>query len=153
MSEDEAGREPPSLTELDYGAAELRADAPSVDAMLHAFVERLSAIPGLAMKVVYRHARWRWIIGDIPFLNDLHRRADPVQDIAVTLGTTEYWLRATGGTIRCGTDSIVPGRGRTTGEMSFTRWAEAMFQALTEKTKVHQDSIAGLRDLIENNRL
>ncbi|MHB8220384.1 MAG: hypothetical protein ACYDHU_08710 [Acidimicrobiales bacterium] len=141
------------LTGLDFRAAELRAEVPSVDAMLHALVERLEGIPGLVMSVVYRHARWRRLIGDIPFVNDLHRRDDPIRNIAVTVGTTEYRLRATGGTIRCGTDTVVPGRGRTTEEIPFTRWAEALFQALTHETRIHQDSIAALRDLIEKNRL
>jgi len=125
---------------------------PSVDGMLHALVERLSGVPGLAMKVTYRHARWRRLIGDIPFVNDLHRRADPIRNIAVTIGTIEYWLQATGGAIRCGTDTVVAGRGRTTEEIPFARWAEALFEALTRETRIHRDSISALRDLVEQNR-
>ena len=149
---DEGESVPEPLTGLEYRAAELRAEMPSVDGMLHALVDRLSGIPGLAMSVSYRHARWRRLVGDIPFVNDLHRRADPIRNIAVTIGSIEYWLRATGGTVRCGTDTVVAGRGRTTEEIPFTRWAETLFAALVGETQVHRDAIVALRDLVEQNR-
>ncbi|MDA8355917.1 MAG: hypothetical protein M0Z95_06415 [Actinomycetota bacterium] len=150
MDDDEGA--PASHTGLDYRAAELRAEAQSVDAMVHALVERLSGIPGLVMNVAYRHARWRRLVGDVPFVNDLHRRADPIRNVAVTVGAIEYWLRVTGGAIRCGTDTVVAGSGRTTQEVPFSRWAQALFESLTQETRAHRDALTALRELIEQNR-
>ena len=88
--------------ELESSSALVRSESDHLDATLHALVGRLSSVPGLRLNVTYRHGRLRRLIGDLPYINDLHRSSDPVQDIVVELGPDSYWLHSERASIRCG---------------------------------------------------
>jgi hypothetical protein len=150
-SSDDAPR-PSAASEFEESAARLRVEAADADALLHALVDRLDAVPGLTVTVTYRHGRVRRLIGDIPYVNDLHRRTDPIDRIVVTLGPVDYWVTAADGSVRCGADdrsAVRPGSGD---DLPFGAWAERLFDDIVTQNHANQESLAALRALIEHDR-
>lgn len=147
------GREGVPKWNLDESAAMLRYDSSSLDAMLRALVERLSGVPGLGMTVTHHQGPFRKFLGDIPYVNDLNRRSDPINSIVVVVGTTEYWLKNTNGKIHCGTNIPASPNGRVTTDKVFSSWAESLISDLTRENKTHCDAISALRDLTESGQL
>jgi hypothetical protein len=149
---------PPAPTdissELHASAARLRAESEHLDAMLQALVGRLSSIPGLRMTVSYRHGRIRRLIGDLPYVNDLHPRTGPIHKIAVSVAARSYWLLTESTSIRCGREDL-PCVDPVSGgeELSFSSWASALFQDITEQNLINHESTVALRDLIERDTL
>jgi hypothetical protein len=121
----------------------VRAESDGLDATLHALVDRLAAIPGLNMVVTYHEGRLRRLIGDLPYVNDLHRRGDPIRRIVVTVGSGPYWLDAGEGSLRCGR-----GRGE---ELGFAAWADALFDEIAAQNFVNHESMVALRRLVEHD--
>jgi hypothetical protein len=137
---------------LDTSSAMVRVESDHLDATLHALIKRLSSVPGLEVVVSYRHGRLRRLIGDLPYLNDLHRRSDPVEKITVAVGPRSYWLRSELGLIHCGrrAESIDPGA--RSEELSFAAWAGALFDDIAAQNFVNHDSTVALRHLVEHDR-
>jgi len=150
MTDDNAGGTVPA--DLETGAAMLRFDLEDLDALLHALVERLSSVPGLNIAVDYRHGRFRRLLGDIPYVNDLHRPSDPIRRIAVTIGTGEYWVQSTDGSLRCGIDRLTLQRGSATDALSFAAWADLLLEEIINQNHISNESAVALRNLIEGER-
>ena len=146
MTDDNAGGTVPA--DLETGAAMLRFDL----ALLHALVERLSSVPGLNIAVDYRHGRFRRLLGDIPYVNDLHRPSDPIRRIAVTIGTGEYWVQSTDGSLKCGIDRLTLQRGPATEALSFSAWADLLLEEIVNQNHISHESAVALRNLIEGER-
>jgi hypothetical protein len=138
---------------LDLSAAMVRAESGHLDATLHALVNRLSSVPGLTMRVSQRHGRLRRLIGDLPYINDLHRRSDPIEEIVVVVNPNSYWLHAHHGSITCGRDVSSIERGDVKEELSFSAWATALFDQIAQQNLVNHDSILALRHLVEQDRV
>jgi hypothetical protein len=138
---------------LDSSAAMVRAEADHVNATLHALVKRLSSVPGLKMTVSYRHGKLRRLIGDLPYVNDLHRSTDPVHRIVIAVGPCSYWLRSDRGGIACGRQETSIERGPVEEELSFSAWATALFDAIARQNIVNHESMAALRHLVEQDRV
>jgi hypothetical protein len=141
-------------TKLDSTAAMVRAESGYLDATLAALVSRLSAVPGLKVTVSYRHGRLRRLIGDLPYINDLHRRGDPVREIVVAVGPYSYWLVVDPEqSLACGRDSTSLERGRVKEQMPFSRWASELFDEIARQNIANHDSMVALRSLVEQDRV
>jgi hypothetical protein len=138
---------------LDFSSAMVRAESDHVDATLHALVKRLSSVPGLTMTVSYRHGKLRRLIGDLPYINDLHRRTDPVHKIVVAVGPCSYWLNSDHGSIKCGREITSVERGQVKEELSFSVWATTLFDEIAQQNFVNHESMAALRHLVEQDRV
>lgn len=143
----------PAGAGLDLSAAMVRAESQDLDATLHALINRLDSVPGLELRVTYRHGKLRRLIGDLPYINDLHRRSDPVQEIVVRVGHRHYRLRSEQGTIRCETETTSIERGQVKEQLSFPAWASALFEALSEQNLVNHKSLVALRQLVEQDQV
>ena len=95
----------------------------------------------------------RRLIGDLPYINDLHRRSDPIQEIVVVVDPDTYWLHADHGLITCGRDVSSIERGAVKEELSFSAWATALFDQIAQQNLVNHDSIVALRHLVEQDRV
>ncbi len=142
----------PVPADFDSSAALVRIDVEDLDALLHALVERLSSVPGLKIVVTYRNGRLRQLIGDIPYVNDLHRSSDPIRRMAVTVATSEYWVESTGGTLTCGIDTVTLQRLPTPDPLSFPVWADRLFHEVVRQNHISHESAVALRNLIEGER-
>jgi hypothetical protein len=143
---------PSSIAGVDSSSAMVRAESEHLDATLHALIRRLSSVPGLKMVVSYRHGRLRRLIGDLPYVNDLHRRTDPVHRLVVTIDTCSYWLQSERGSVRCGREVAAIQRGDGSEELSFSDWAGALFDAIAQQNFVNHESLVALRNLVEQDR-
>jgi hypothetical protein len=143
---------PSSIAGVDSSSAMVRSESDHLDATLRALIRRLSSVPGLKMVVTYRHGRLRRLIGDLPYVNDLHRRTDPIHKLVVTIDACSYWLQSEPGAIRCGREvaAIEPGQSRE--ELSFSDWAGALFDAIAQQNFVNHESMVALRNLVEQDR-
>jgi hypothetical protein len=138
---------------LDSSSAMVRAESDHLDGTLHALVRRLSSVPGLTMTVSHRHGRLRRLIGDLPYINDLHRWSDPIDKVDVAVGPLTYWLQADRGSIRCGSQVTSVERGEAKEEMSFSVWANALFDEVARQNFVNHESMVALRHLVEQDRV
>jgi hypothetical protein len=138
---------------LDASSAMVRAESDHLDATLHALVRRLSSVPGLTMTVSHRHGRLRRLIGDLPYINDLHRWADPIDKVNVAVGPSTYWLQSEDGSIRCGKELTSVERGVEKEELSFPVWASALFDEIARQNFVNHESMVALRHLVEQDRV
>jgi hypothetical protein len=138
---------------LDASSAMVRAESDHLDATLHALVRRLSSVPGLTMTVSHRHGRLRRLIGDLPYINDLHRWTDPINRVDVAVGPSTYWLEANFGSIRCGKALTSVGRGEDRQELSFSVWATELFDEIARQNLVNHESMVALRRLVELDRV
>jgi hypothetical protein len=138
---------------LDSTSAMVRAESDHLDATLHALVNRLSSVPALSMQVSHRHGRLRRLIGDLPYINDLHRRTDPIEKIVVNVGGCVYWLHTQGGSMSCGKDSGTFERPSGSEQLSFSDWAAALFDDIAHQNLVNHDSLLALRQLVEQDRV
>src|SRR5271167_2764137 len=125
MSEENAPTSPGAR--LHTSSAMVRAESTELDATLRALAGRLSSIPGLPVVVSHRGGRLRRLVGDLPYVNDLHRSTNPIRRIAVTVGNGSYWLDAGDGTIRCGRRIDPVGHDAVAEELPFADWANALF--------------------------
>ena len=138
-------------TELDASSAMVRAESEHLDATLHALVSRLSSVPALQMTVSYRQGRLRRLIGDLPYVNDLHRGTDAIEEIHVTLGPRSYWLRSGRDSIRCCKGASVDLGAQS--EESFSDWASGLFQDIAQQNLINHESLAALRRLVEQDQV
>jgi len=138
---------------LDSSSAMLRAEAEHLDAMLQALVWRLSSVPGLQMTVSRRHGRLRRLVGDLPYVNDLHRRTDPISAIAVTVGSSAYSLHTDAGAIRCERRSSPSEGGPAPEQLPFSVWAPALFDRIAQQNYINHESLVALRHLVEQDRV
>jgi len=144
---------PGTTADLDSSAAMVRAESDHLDATLHALVKRLSSVLGLNMVVSHRHGRLRRLIGDLPYVNDLHRRTDPIEKLVVEVGVCSYWLRADQGAIHCGREMTTIESGQVLEQLSFWDWATALFDDIARQNFVNHDSLVALRHLVERDRV
>jgi hypothetical protein len=151
MSDEDAAMD--TGASLDASSAMVRAESDQLDATLHALVRRLSSVPGLTMSVSYRHGRLRRLIGDLPYINDLHRWTDPIDKVQVAVGPSTYWLQSEGGSIRCGREVTSLERGAQKAELSFPVWANALFDEIARQNFVNHESMVALRHLVEQDRV
>ena len=133
---------------LDFSSAMLRAEAGHQEAGLHGLVARLSSIPGLQLRVSYRHGMVRRLLGDLPYVNDLHRRTDAIREIAVDVGTGSYRLRSERGSLEC-----TRTQGHTQTKLSLSTWVSALFEDIVEQNLGNHDSLVALRCLVEQDRV
>lgn len=138
---------------LDSTAAMVRAESDHLDATLHALVNRLSSVPALSMQVFHRHGRLRRLIGDLPYINDLHRRTDPIEKLVISVGGRAYWLHAQGGSMSCGRNSGAFEQPGGAEELSFSEWATALFDDIARQNLVNHGSLLALRELVEQDRV
>ncbi len=138
---------------LDFSSAMVRAESGHLDATLHALIDKLSSVPGLNVGVFYRHGKLRRLIGDLPYINDLHRRTDPIDKIVVGVGPSSYWLHSQHGSIQCGRESASIEPGQIKEDLSFSAWATALFDEIAEQNFVNHDSMMALRHLVERDRV
>ncbi len=149
---------PSSIAGVDSSSAMVRAESDLLDATLHALIRRLSSVPGLEMVVSYRHGRIRRLIGDLPYVNDLHRRTDPIDELlpidelVVTVDTCSYWLHSKHGSIRCGRQAAATEGGQGKEELSFLDWASTLFDAIAQQNFGNHESMVALRNLVEQDR-
>jgi hypothetical protein len=137
---------------LDHSSAMLRTESDYLPTTLRALVARLESVPSLNVRVVYHHGRIRRLIGDLPYVNDLHRRSAPIASILVTVGPYSYWLQSDQVSIRCGRSQLSFHRGEAGDTLSFSAWAEALFEAIAGQNLVNHDSMVALRQLIEQDQ-
>lgn len=139
-------------TNFDSSAAIVRFDVEDLDALLHALVDRLSSVPGLKIAVTYRSGRLRRLLGDIPYVNDLHRSSDPIRRMAVTVATSEYWVESVDGTLTCGIDPPRLQRPQTSDPLPFPAWADLLLDEVVRQNHINHESVVALRNLIEGER-
>ncbi len=138
--------------DLETSAAMLAFELEDLDALLHALVERLSSVPGLAINVRYRNGRLRRLIGDLPYVNDLHRPSDPIRRVAAMVGAKEYWVESKDGSLRCGIDTVTLVRGPAGDPLPISTWAEHLLDDIVAQNHASHESIVALRTLIEGQR-
>lgn len=142
-----------AAAEVAVSSAMVRAESDHLDATLNALVTRLASVPGLALTVSHRQGRLRRLIGDLPYINDLHRSGDPVREVVVAVGPCSYWLHSDHGAIRCGTEVTSLERGQVKEELAFSAWATALFDEIARQNLVNHDSLVALRRLVEQDRV
>lgn len=135
---------------LDASGASLRADSAHLDLLLHSLVDKLRAVPGLELGISYRRSLFRRILGDLPYVNDLHRTSSPIESIRVTVGGSIFDLSATDSSITC---SVSSRANRTPTVMSFSAWIKQLMAAVDERNRIATDSLAALQDLIVFDRV
>jgi hypothetical protein len=142
-----------TVAAVDTDAALLRAESDHVQATVHALLSRLSAIPGLRVKVLYRHGRLRRLLGDLPYLNELHRSGDAIRRLEVSVEGACYWLECEPGLVHCGRDveNAEPSRERE--ELTFASWANELFAEISHQSHVNHDAMFALRRLVEQGQL
>jgi hypothetical protein len=138
---------------LDSTAALVRAESAQLDATLEALVSRLAAVPGVQITVRRRHGWLRRLVGDLPYLNGLHRRDDPIHKLTVTLGSRAYWLEADRSSIRCWTEVSSTDRGLVTEQLRFEAWATALFDEIARENLVNYASLVALRQLVVHDQV
>ena len=131
----------------------VRAESDHLDATLHALVARLSSVPGLRMTVSHHHGKVRTLIGDLPYINDLHRRSDPIHKLDVTVGPSTYWLQSDDGSIGCGRQVTSVEQGAVKQDLSFSVWATQLFDEIARQNFINHESMAALRRLVEHDRV
>jgi hypothetical protein len=150
MTDDHSGDS--TLTDQPNVEAFSRRGSVDHDAFVIALVERLSAVPGLPVVVGYQKGRIRKAVGDIPYVNDMHRSSDPIRSLKVTVGTTEYWVNPATGTLRCGIDTVTMTRGRTSDIVALAEWTDLLLEDVIRHNHLDPESGAALRNLIHGNR-
>jgi hypothetical protein len=142
----------PGVGGLDAASAELQASGGDLDLLLHRLVEKLKAVPGLEPVVSYRHGRLRRLLGDLPYVNDLHARSQPVSAIHVRAGAEDYLLDAKATSISCRIEKHSATGTVTTQPVTFSRWITDLIAAVEERSRVASESIAALETLIVYDR-
>ncbi len=150
MTDNDTGGTVPA--DLETSAAMLRFDLEDLDALLRALVERLSSVPGLRIKVNYGNGRVRRLLGDLPYVNDLHRPSDPIRRMVVTIGSSDYWVESTHGSLTCGVDRLTLQRGPVTDPLPFPVWADLLLDEIVSQNHISHSSAVALRNLIEGER-
>jgi hypothetical protein len=135
---------------LERDSAELRSESADLDAMLHGLIERLQGIPGLQVAVKQHHRRVRRLIGDIPYINDLHRRSDRIDRVVVTVGAAKYWVESDGSSVTCGQDLVPVAEGHPSTHLPFADWSDALFADISRSNREALDSLTALRGLVED---
>lgn len=138
---------------LDVSAASLRAETEHLDLLLHSLVDKLRAVPGLEPVITYRRSRLRRIVGDVPYVNDLHRKSSPIEAIRVTVGGSAFELSATTSSITCSVVGRGPGTERGQVATSFSEWITQLMAAIDERNRLAADSLSALQDLIVYDRV
>ncbi len=150
MTDNDTGGIVPS--ELESSAAMLRFDVEDADALLGALLERLSSVPGLKIVVKYRTGRIRRLLGDIPYVNDLHPVSAPIRRLIVTVGSSDYWVESNGGLLTCGADRLTLQHGPVTDPLPFPEWADLLIGQIVSQNHINHESAVALRSLIEGER-
>ncbi len=138
---------------LDSSSALVRAESAHLDATLHALVQRLSSVPGLKVTVSYRLGRLRRLIGDLPYMNDLHRSSDPIRSLVVDAGPCSYWLESANGSITCGRAVATIEHGEVREALPFTTWAAELFDDISRQNLANHESMAARRHLVEQDQV
>ncbi len=147
--------DPGDLTPTDRSPddALIRHESVDHDGFIEALIERLSSISGLQMVVKYPKGRVRKAIGDIPYLNDLHRSSDPISRLTVTVETVEYWVEPTGGSPWCGIDTVTLAGGRTSAIYELPSWTNLLLEDVIRHNHLDPESAASLHNLIRGERV
>jgi hypothetical protein len=135
--------------DVDRQSAVLRSESDDLDAMLHGLIERLRGIPGLQVNVKQHPRRVRRLMGDIPYINDLHRRSDRIDRVDVTIGAANYWVESHGGSVTCGQDLAPAAEGRPSTPLPFADWSDALFADISMSNRQALESLSALRGLVE----
>ncbi len=130
----------------------VRFDMDDVDVLLHALVERLSSVPGLKIVVTHGNRRIRRLLGDLPYVTDRHRLSDPIRRMAVTIGTSEYWVASSHGALTCGVARLTPQRSASGDPLPFAVWADRLIDEIVSQNHITHESVDALRTLIEGER-
>ena len=137
---------------IEHSAAMLRVEADDLDPLLRALAERLEAVPGLPVQVTKRHGRLRGLVGDLPYVERLHRRNDRVVRIVVTVGDDRHWVAREGTSLRCGVDRVAADKGAVTVYQSVPTWVGELVAAIDQRNSAEREAIAALRHLVEGGR-
>jgi len=109
-------------------------------------------VPGLDPVVTYRRSRWRRLVGDIPYVNDLHSGSQPIEGIHVAVGAADYRLAAAASSITCRVETTGPAGAATSTVLPFARWIADMTSAVAERSRMAHESLAALENLIVYDR-
>jgi hypothetical protein len=139
-------------TGLDDAASSLRADAADLDHLLHVLVERLGSVPGVALKIRFRRSRWRRMLGDIPYVNDLDRTSSPIERVEVALGARRYLLNVTGPSFTCCVEQTGAGAGAGA-TLGFSQWMQALTGDIGRQSDSIRDAVASLQQLLIYDRM
>lgn len=142
----------PGAGGLDSASADLQARAGDLDLLLHRLVEKLRGVPDLNMVVSYRHGRLRRLLGDLPYVNDLHTRSQPISAIQVHVGASDYLLEATSTSISCRIVGHPASNATTQQPVAFSRWIGDLIATVAEHNQATQESVASLESLILYDR-
>jgi hypothetical protein len=151
MTIDDSGDMTPADRSIDEPL--FRRESVDHDGFIDALIERLSSVPGLQMVVKTHKGRVRRAIGDIPYLNDMHKPSDPIRSLTVTVGTSEYWVEPTSGTPWCGIDTVTLTRGRTSETFELAPWTDLLLEDVIRNKHLDPESAAALRSLIRGERV
>jgi hypothetical protein len=148
---DDAQGNPPAVN-LDSAASSLQADAANLDFLLHSLADKLAAVPGLELKIKYRQSWLSRLVGDLPYVNDLHSKSGPIERLQVRIGPSTFWLDASRSSISCGTESSSATSGQVGHPQSFSEWIKGVIATIDQQSKVTQESLQALQDLIVSDR-
>jgi hypothetical protein len=143
----------PAPTDRSIDDPLLRRESVDHDGFIDALIDRLSSVPGLQMAVKSHKGRVRRAIGDIPFVNDMHRSSDPIRSLRVSVGSSEYWVEPTTGSPWCGVDTVTVTRGRTTEIYELATWTDLLIEDVIRHKHLDPESAAALRSLIHGERV
>jgi hypothetical protein len=138
-----------AATALECGSAMVRAEADHLDVLVDALVDSLSSVPGLEIRVTYRHGRLRTLLGDLPYVNDLGRGTGPTRKLAVTVGRSRYLLEVESCAIKC---SVVDASGDEDA-LTVRDWAKSLTDEIERHNRFNYESITALRNLVELGRV
>lgn len=138
---------------LDSSSAMVRAESAQLKATLSALVTRLSSVPGLELTVSRRHGRLRRLIGDLPYVNDLHRSSDPIDRLVVSVARHTYSLHAHEDSIVCTRELDSIERGPVKERLTFSAWALALFDDISQQNFANHESLVALRHLVERDQV
>jgi hypothetical protein len=148
----EGAESSPGVGGFDAASADLQANSGDLDILLHRLVEKLEAVPGLDTVVSYRQGRWRRLLGDLPYINDLHARSQPVSAIEVHAGAVEYLLDAGPSSVSCRIMKRSATGTVTTQPVTFSQWINELIATVGERSRAAWESIAALQSLIIYDR-
>lgn len=151
MTIDDSGNSTP--TDRAMVDALIRRESVDQDGFIEALIERLSSVSGLQMVVKHPKGRIRKAIGDLPYVNDMHRSSAPISRLTVTVDSIEYWVEPTSGPPWCGIDSVTLAGGRTSAIFELATWTDLLLEDVIRHKHLDPESATALRNLIRGERV
>jgi hypothetical protein len=151
MTIDDSGDLTPTGGAIDESV--INRESVDYDGFVDALIERLSSVPGLQLVVNSHKGRVRKLIGDVPYLNDMHRSSDPIRTLRVTVETAEYWVEPSSGSPFCGIDTVTTARGRSSEIFELATWTDLLLEDVIRYKHLDPESAVALRNLVHGERV